>query len=83
MDVEQLLTMANQIGTFYESLPNRDEAIKSTANHIRRFWDPRMRRALFAHLDAHGWDELDPLPREAIERNRATMEPRPASPSSS
>jgi formate dehydrogenase subunit delta len=36
-----------------------------TAEHIRKFWDPRMRGAIFEHLDAGG-EGLDPNVREAI-----------------
>jgi formate dehydrogenase subunit delta len=78
VDAEHLQEMANQIGKFYASLPNHEEALTGTFSHIRRFWDPRMRRALFAHLDAHGWAGLDPLVREAIEKNRVALEPKPA-----
>jgi formate dehydrogenase subunit delta len=35
------------------------------ADHIRKFWDPRMRKAIFAHLDAGGAG-LDPNVLEAI-----------------
>ncbi|MCA3787073.1 formate dehydrogenase subunit delta, partial [Burkholderia sp.] len=51
MDHEHLIDMANQIGAFFESMPDRDEALAGIADHIRRFWEPRMRRALLAALD--------------------------------
>jgi len=35
------------------------------AEHNQKFWDPRMRRAIFAHLDAGGAG-LDPSVRDAI-----------------
>ena len=35
------------------------------AEHIRKFWDPRMKSAILAHLDAGG-DGLDPPVRDAI-----------------
>jgi formate dehydrogenase subunit delta len=28
--------------------------VKGTAEHIRKFWDPRTREAIIAHLDAGG-----------------------------
>lgn len=46
MDHGHLIDMANQIGAFFESMPDRDEALTGIAEHIRRFWEPRMRRAL-------------------------------------
>jgi formate dehydrogenase subunit delta len=78
MDVEHLVTMANQIGRFYDSLPDRDEALSSTASHMRRFWDPRMRRTMLAHVDEESGAGLDPFVLEAIQRHRATWEPKVA-----
>ena len=80
MDIHHLVAMANQIGGFHASLPNRAEALKGTANHIRRFWDPRMRKALLAHLDATGGEGLDPLVLESVRANRADLTPPPARP---
>ncbi|AFQ48897.1 formate dehydrogenase subunit delta [Burkholderia cepacia] len=51
MDNGHLIDMANQIGAFFESMPDREEALNGIAEHIRRFWEPRMRRALLAALD--------------------------------
>lgn len=78
MKSEPLITMANQIGAFFASMPERDEALAGIADHIRRFWEPRMRRAFFAALD-DPQDEaarnLDPLVREAVLSNRKALEP--------
>jgi formate dehydrogenase subunit delta len=35
--------MANQIATFFASKP-REEGIAGVAEHINKFWEPRMRR---------------------------------------
>uniref|UniRef100_UPI001A8D0527 formate dehydrogenase subunit delta n=1 Tax=Trinickia mobilis TaxID=2816356 RepID=UPI001A8D0527 len=51
MNQEHLIVMANQIGEFFESMPDREEALAGVADHIRRFWEPRMRRAILAALD--------------------------------
>jgi formate dehydrogenase subunit delta len=75
VDVEHLIQMANQIGQFHASLPDHAAAVSGTASHIRRFWDPRMRRALLAHVDQHHGEGLDPLVLEAINGNRAMIEP--------
>lgn len=65
MSPEKLVYMANQIGKFFVS-QGGDAAVAGTAEHIRKFWDPRMRDAIFRHLDAGG-DGLDAIPRRAIE----------------
>ena len=61
--------MANQIGKFFQN-QGHDKAVPAIADHIKKFWDRGMRRAIFTHLDAGGAG-LDPLVREAIERLRA------------
>src|SRR6516164_10879630 len=56
---ERLIYMANQIGKFFQN-QGHDKAVPGIAEHIRKFWDPRMRKAIFAHLDAGGAG-LDPF----------------------
>jgi formate dehydrogenase subunit delta len=65
MSVESLVRMANDIGHFFAAEPKRADAVAGIANHIRRFWDPRMRRQIAGHLAAGG-EGLDELAREAI-----------------
>ncbi len=60
----RLVYMANQIGKFFQS-QGHDSAVSGVADHIKKFWDPRMLAGIFAHLDAGGAD-LDPNVREAI-----------------
>lgn len=50
---DKLIYMANQIAKFMESKP-ADEGRSLLAAHINDFWEPRMRRHLFAVLDAGG-----------------------------
>jgi len=64
MSPDRLIYMANQIGKFFQS-QGQDKAVPGIAEHIKKFWDPRMRRAIFAHLEAGGAG-LDPPVRDAI-----------------
>lgn len=64
MSPDRLIYMANQIGKFFGS-QGHDKAVPGIAEHIKKFWDPRMKRAIFAHLDAGGAG-LAPDVREAI-----------------
>jgi formate dehydrogenase subunit delta len=48
---DKLIRMANQIGTFFESMSDRKEALEGIARHLKKFWDPRMRAALMAQVD--------------------------------
>lgn len=54
MTVDRLVKMANQIGNFFEAWPDPGAARHEVANHLRRFWDPRMRNALIAHMESSG-----------------------------
>ncbi len=53
MTVADIVRMANQISDFFQAYPH-EEAVRETANHLRNFWDPRMRAQLSAHLAAGG-----------------------------
>lgn len=78
MNLDHLVDMANRIGEFFESMPDREAALGGIADHIRRFWEPRMRRALLDALasgQAPQTDALIPIVREAIERNRERLMP--------
>lgn len=50
---DRLVYMANQIGDFFAS-QGHDKAVAGIAEHIKKFWDPRMRKKIFEHLDAGG-----------------------------
>ena len=53
IDLERLIAMANQIGDFFAPYPP-ERAREGFRNHVRINWDPRMRKALLAHIDAGG-----------------------------
>jgi formate dehydrogenase subunit delta len=67
-NVDKLIYMANQIGKFFTS-QGPDQAVPGIAEQIRKFWDPRMRNAIFLHLD-EGGKGLDPDVRAAITQLR-------------
>ena len=64
--VNSLVHQANQIADFFRLQPE-PEAVTNTADHIRRFWDPRMRAQMAEHI-AHGGAGLNPIARSAAER---------------
>ena len=63
--VDQLVKMANDIGAYFRAEPEHAAAVTGIATHIRRFWEPRMRRRIHAHAAAGGAG-LDALVREAL-----------------
>jgi formate dehydrogenase subunit delta len=56
--------MANQIGKFFVT-EDKPTAAANIADHLKKFWDPRMRTEIVAHL-ADGGEGLDPEVREAV-----------------
>ena len=68
MDNQNLVTMANNIGAFFKSEPDRELAIKGVEQHIRNFWEPRMRSAIIAHSQNHS-DEMLDIVAEAVKRS--------------
>ena len=65
---DKLVYMANQIGKFFAS-QGEAQAVAGIADHLKKFWDPRMRTQILAHLDAGGAG-LDPPVRAAVEQLR-------------
>jgi formate dehydrogenase subunit delta len=63
MSADKIARMANDIAKFMESKPHA-EGVTLLASHINDFWEPRMRRQLFALIDAGGAD-LRPLVMDA------------------
>lgn len=53
MALDRIVIMANQIGDFFAPYPpeRRAEGIR---NHLRTYWDPRMREALLALAESGG-----------------------------
>ena len=66
MNDKSIARLLAGIADFYRAYP-REEAVAGIADHIRAFWDPRMRAALASAL-ASGAEGFDPLCREAAER---------------
>jgi formate dehydrogenase subunit delta len=74
MNIDNLVTMANQIGTFFASFPDREEAHAGIATHIERYWAPRMRIKLYEHVDGARGIGLDPIVLSAIAVQRGLHE---------
>ena len=71
MNPSNLIKMANQIGTFFETTPDREKGVKEVASHILRFWDPRMRDCFLDYVNLAGDRELKPIVRDALTILRA------------
>jgi formate dehydrogenase subunit delta len=60
----KLVRMANQIGDYFRTLPEA-EATANTADHLRRFWTPKMRGEIIAFANGGGAG-LNPVAARAI-----------------
>jgi len=67
MNIDHLVRMANDIGNFFKSEPDHALAVEGVAGHIKRFWDPRMRKEIIAHVEGGGGG-LSDLAREAVRK---------------
>jgi formate dehydrogenase subunit delta len=66
LNTERLVAMVNDIAAFFASTAVSDEAVASIASHIKRYWEPRMRKEIIAHL-AQGGAGLSEAGRRAVQ----------------
>ena len=65
MSIQNLVEMANDIGNYFAAETDHARAVADVAQHLKRFWEPRMRRKLAEHIAATGGEGLSPLVLEA------------------
>ncbi len=75
MDEQNLVRMANRIGDFFAAMPDQQEAIDDIAIHLRKFWEPRMRRRIYQMLDSGAAEELQALVAKALQQHRSDLLP--------
>jgi formate dehydrogenase subunit delta len=63
--VQILVTMANDIANFFHGAAEPGTAPRSVADHIRRYWDPRMRKQIIEYY-AEGGAGLSDIARTAV-----------------
>ena len=73
MQNDSLVRMANQIGTFFEAMPDRAEALEGIAQHLKKFWAPPMRRELLAQVDKGNGAALSAMVAESIRLHRDVL----------
>jgi formate dehydrogenase subunit delta len=66
MQPDRLVYMANQIGDYFK-YQKLDDAGEEIANHLRLFWDPRMRKAIIDYLNETGGRGLEGPSLRAVE----------------
>nr|WP_294840212.1 formate dehydrogenase subunit delta [uncultured Methylotenera sp.] len=66
MDIKRLISMANQIGDFYESYPNQSQAQQNIAKHLNSFWALPMRKQIAEYVNVQGGNGLHQAVQTAI-----------------
>ncbi len=66
MSPDKLAYMANQIGKFFAHQPD-DKAVAAIADHLQKFWDPRMRRTILMQYEEVK-SQLNPRVQQAVEQ---------------
>jgi formate dehydrogenase subunit delta len=65
VNLEHLVQMVNDIANYFVVEPDHDEAVSGVAGHLKRFWDPSMRKQIIGHAQAGG-DGLSELGLAAV-----------------
>ena len=63
-----LVTMANQIGDFFKSYPDKEQATKDIAVHMKKFWPPIMRKEIIEYVNSSEENLLDDMVNDAINK---------------
>jgi len=71
MHHDNLVKMANDISAFFASDPDHATAVKGMVEHLRRSWEPRMRKAIIAHYQ-EGGEGLSELAKDAVKQLTAS-----------
>ncbi len=74
MHLEHLIKMVNQIGGFFEAMPDREEAMAGVMQHLKNYWDPRMRRQLLQHV-TDGGEGISPFTLESLRFHHVALTP--------
>ena len=65
MDPHHLVDMVNEIAAFFAG-EEPAKAPENVANHLRRYWDPRMRKQIVEHTTSHDGEGLSPVAKAGV-----------------
>jgi len=70
MEKNHLITMANQIGGFFKGYPDKEQATKDVAMHLKKFWPPVMRKEIIEYVTSSEEADnlLDDIVNDAIKK---------------
>ncbi|MGK0297088.1 MAG: formate dehydrogenase subunit delta [Gammaproteobacteria bacterium] len=72
MNIDNLVEMANDIGSYFKSEPDHEEAVNGVYNHMDKFWEVRMQRQIVNYVE-QGGNDLAPFVAEAVSRLKSSI----------
>jgi formate dehydrogenase subunit delta len=51
MNIDLLVKMVNEISAYFAAEPDDEQAVKDVAAHLKRYWEPRMRRQIVTYYE--------------------------------
>tara|TARA_B100000900_G_C20268131_1_gene588845 strand:- start:221 stop:451 length:231 start_codon:yes stop_codon:yes gene_type:complete len=73
MDIKNLVSMLNQMGDFFEAMPDRNQAKLDLITHVKKFWEPRMKNSIIKEIKND--IGLSPFVKEALLENIDKIKP--------
>jgi formate dehydrogenase subunit delta len=78
MNIDLLIKMANEIGSFWEGEVGADTAANDVATHIKRYWEPRMRAQMLTYFEQRQGAGLSDVAKGAVALLASQAKPAPA-----
>jgi formate dehydrogenase subunit delta len=66
MKIEALIKMANEISYFFEGEAGHEGAPAAVASHLKRYWEPRMRKDILKHYELNAGEGLEEVALKAV-----------------
>jgi len=66
MNIDLLIKMTNEIGEFFAGTTDTEAAAAAVANHLKRYWDPRMRTQMLSYYEQRQGAGLSDLGKKAV-----------------
>ncbi|HEV3180106.1 MAG TPA: formate dehydrogenase subunit delta [Steroidobacteraceae bacterium] len=80
MNIDLLIKMANEIGEFFAGTTDAQAAARDVANHLKRYWEPRMREQILNYYEQRHGAGLSEVAKSAVALLYAASKAPPAAP---
>jgi formate dehydrogenase subunit delta len=66
MNIDLLIKMTNEIGEFFAGVSDPEQAARDVANHLKRYWEPRMRAQMLDYYEQRQGAGLTELAKNGV-----------------